>query len=702
MKSNFVGIAILCLLFSLACSCELDSSSRKDEPLQVDDLLMQVDEILESTEIDTITKTKSLISVEGKIQNLPIQKDQLELLDAVALAHLSLSDTSNFFRVNKELTSYQDNPDTAKGTVWYYYNLKNFYLSEGQLTKAYQTLQDGFEEIQKLDLAQKDLIYRPRILARIASIEEKARLFDKSVATLVRCLKILDEGNFEKDKKRDLYLKIYRQLGIAHAGMKDYDKALEYYKTAYDYSRELDNVHDRNAAFYLYTSNTANALFNKKDFESAFENYLILSDKFNDLPSDRDRVNCLVGKASSGYFAGILTFEDAEEIFISALKLAQSKFSMLNPWVQYSWAKVLFDEGKKDEAIKKMIEAYELAQQNENIDRELNALEFLAVNGQNLPGNYSESYVHLIHKTQKNERLLQGKFSEIQYGVEKSEKELAKQSQAKQIWLGTSLALLFLGFGGFIIISQRSKNKELIWEKQQQVANEEIYNLMLGQRAKLEEGKKIAEKSISEEIHDGILGEMLGIRLILSGLNESSDEAAIQKRQELIEQLQGLEEELRSISHQLNASAYNKVNEFALALEELLDTNCKPIELQYSYNYTPEFNWDQLPGEVKIQLYRMVQSGLKNTIKHAQATEVEVKMAADKHQISLEIRDNGIGFDPGEERKGIGLKNLRSRIQKINGNLEIRSALGKGTSLHISIPHKYLFAETNSSTTQTA
>lgn len=702
MKSNFVGIAILCLLFSLACSCELDSSSRKDEPLQVNDLLMQVDEILESTEIDTITKTKSLISVEGKIQNLPIQKDQLELLDAVALAHLSLSDTSNFFRVNKELTSYQDNPDTAKGTVWYYYNLKNFYLSEGQLTKAYQTLQDGFEEIQKLDLAQKDLIYRPRILARIASIEEKARLFDKSVATLVRCLKILDEGNFEKDKKRDLYLKIYRQLGIAHAGMKDYDKALEYYKTAYDYSRELDNVHDRNAAFYLYTSNTANALFNKKDFESAFENYLILSDKFNDLPSDRDRVNCLVGKASSGYFAGILTFEDAEEIFISALKLAQSKFSMLNPWVQYSWAKVLFDEGKKDEAIKKMIEAYQLAQQNENTDRELNALEFLAVNGQNLPGNYSESYVHLIHKTQKNERLLQGKFSEIQYGVEKSEKELAKQSQAKQIWLGTSLALLFLGFGGFIIISQRSKNKELIWEKQQQVANEEIYNLMLGQRAKLEEGKKIAEKSISEEIHDGILGEMLGIRLILSGLNESSDEAAIQKRQELIEQLQGLEEELRSISHQLNASAYNKVNEFALALEELLDTNCKPVELQYSYNYTPEFNWDQLPGEVKIQLYRMVQSGLKNTIKHAQATEVEVKMAADKHQISLEIRDNGIGFDPGEERKGIGLKNLRSRIQKINGNLEIRSALGKGTSLHIRIPHKYLFAETNSSTTQTA
>ena len=70
MKSNFVGIVILCLLFSLACSCELDSSSRKDEPLQVKDLLMQVDVILESTEIDTITKTKSLISVEGKIQNL--------------------------------------------------------------------------------------------------------------------------------------------------------------------------------------------------------------------------------------------------------------------------------------------------------------------------------------------------------------------------------------------------------------------------------------------------------------------------------------------------------------------------------------------------------------------------------------------------------------------------------------------------------
>ena len=205
---------------------------------------------------------------------------------------------------------------------------------------------------------------------------------------------------------------------------------------------------------------------------------------------------------------------------------------------------------------------------------------------------------------------------------------------------------------------------------------------------------QMAEKSISEEIHDGILGEMLGIRLILSGLNNSTVEEDVQKRMELIEQLQGIEEELRSISHQLNESAYRKVNEFALALEELLENNCKPAKLEYRFMYPNDYNWDLLPGEIRIQLYRMLQGGLKNVVKHAQATEVQVEMKATAEDISLKLKDNGVGFTPSDENKGIGLKNLRSRIQKINGILEIRSIVGQGTELLFSLPHDNLIQNT--------
>ena len=71
-------------------------------------------------------------------------------------------------------------------------------------------------------------------------------------------------------------------------------------------------------------------------------------------------------------------------------------------------------------------------------------------------------------------------------------------------------------------------------------------------KIKLEEGSKKAEKRISEELHDGVLGKLFGTRLILSNLNSSSDKETILKREEYINGLQEIEEEVRNVSHELN------------------------------------------------------------------------------------------------------------------------------------------------------
>jgi signal transduction histidine kinase len=667
-------------------------------------------------DLDSNQSLSKLHKIEFLTDSLKDEVLQIKLIDQLALAHLRLGDSINFNRTNDRLLEYEDIPKAAKGTVWRYYNINKTLREEGRLAEAYRNMREGFERVQALELSEDDKIYKVRMLFVVALIEERARRYEQAEATLIECIKLLNTNDFDDEKENHLYGKVYSLLGSTDLGRKNYTKAQLNFDKALHYGQLLRNSEDRTLRQMVYWLNLAALYILKKDYDSALEQYTLLMSKFEDLSSHRGKINTLVGYASSGYLSHSIPFKEAEQHLIRAKQYALDNFPTHVPWVDYNWALILKDNGQLTDAVDKMASAYQLAKQFENTDREIEALRFLSVNAVKNNAQYSEAYADLIEKSWKEERALQRRFAEVEYRTEEAKADAAQQrgllaektlenertERAKQIWLGISLALLLLGFGGFVIISQRSKNKELLWEKQQQVANEEIYKLMLGHRAKLEEGKKIAEKSISEEIHDGILGEMLGIRLILSGLNESSDEAAVQKRQELIEQLQGLEEELRSISHQLNASAYNKVNEFGLALEELLNTNCKPVGLQYTYTYTSEYNWDQLPGEVKIQLYRMVQSGLKNTIKHAKASNVDVRMVADKHQISLEIKDNGIGFDLNEERKGIGLKNLRSRIQKINGTLEIRSAPRKGTVLHISIPHKYLVAEAKSSTTQTA
>jgi len=692
---NVLNVAFtLSILLFLSCTQDKNSTSADQELSLLEEGFEQINTLKKDSVTSSSAIASTLQNIEDQLDDLSNDVERIQLIDKLALTHLHFKDTASFFRVNKLLKKYKHNPSAAKGVVWHLYNLEDYYSEQGKLALSYQILKDGFEEIKNIPFANKDVIYKPRLLYRIAYVEDNARLYEMSETTLTECLRMLDKITSSNKKKRDLLVSVYNQLGVAHAGMKDYKAALDFYSKSYEISKDLDDPAERRKHLFIYTNNMASIELRLNNFQKAYSNYSLLYSQFEDLNSDRFRVNCLVGLASSGFYSKNLSFKEAEEKYAEALELAKSSKKTHVPWVQYNWAKALESQGEKALAIGKMINAYELAKTYENTDRELKALRFLAIHGREEQTNYSKLYADLMETTWLEERNLQEKFSEIQYGVDKAEEELARESQAKQIWLGVSLALILIAFGGFVIIEQRNKNKELRYEKQQQLANEEIYNLMLSQRAKLEEGKQIAEKSISEEIHDGILGEMLGIRLILSGLNNSTAEEDVQKRMELIEQLQGIEEELRSISHQLNESAYRKVNEFALALEELLENICKPAKLEYRFMYPNDYKWDLLPGEIRIQLYRMLQGGLKNVVKHAQATEVQVEMKATAEDISLKLKDNGIGFTPSDENKGIGLKNLRSRIKKINGILDIKSTVGQGTELYFSLPHDNLFQNT--------
>lgn len=98
----------------------------------------------------------------------------------------------------------------------------------------------------------------------------------------------------------------------------------------------------------------------------------------------------------------------------------------------------------------------------------------------------------------------------------------------------------------------------------------------------------------------------------------------------------------------------------------------------------------RLPQAVEVALFRIVQEGLNNIYKHANATSAVVKMEVLPEKVNLMIRDNGRGFNVNKvfkdaERKGYGLIGIRERVQLLNGELEIQSSPGKGTSLTVSI-----------------
>jgi signal transduction histidine kinase len=107
-----------------------------------------------------------------------------------------------------------------------------------------------------------------------------------------------------------------------------------------------------------------------------------------------------------------------------------------------------------------------------------------------------------------------------------------------------------------------------------------------------------------------------------------------------------------------------------------------PVELHISG--APQ----RLPIETSASMYRIVQEGLGNIFRHAQATEVHIDLAFADHTVTLTIEDNGVGIDekaPGE-RVGFGMDNLRKRVDDLGGTVELHSAAGAGTRIEVKVP----------------
>jgi signal transduction histidine kinase len=212
---------------------------------------------------------------------------------------------------------------------------------------------------------------------------------------------------------------------------------------------------------------------------------------------------------------------------------------------------------------------------------------------------------------------------------------------------------------------------------------------MLAQKQKVDEVKRMEQKRVSEELHDGILGKMLGARMVLTGLNKRADADSIQERSDAIVALKNIENELRCISHELSHSAYQKINNFVNSIYSLLESAKEKSTINTTFNYNEDEDWDSLLGDIKINVYRIIQENLQNAIKHSACSNFFVNFEIDQDVFLVTIGDNGTGFSFDKERKGIGIRNIRSRVAKMKGTWTIDTAPGKGTLMKLSIPAHY-------------
>jgi two-component system sensor histidine kinase UhpB len=217
---------------------------------------------------------------------------------------------------------------------------------------------------------------------------------------------------------------------------------------------------------------------------------------------------------------------------------------------------------------------------------------------------------------------------------------------------------------------------------------EELNEQRLSRQKQITEAVIVAQEKerteIGKELHDNV-NQILGASNLYINTAMTDDEM----RQELLERSTELVSsainEIRKISKSLITPGLREIG-LIESIEDIID-DMKMAKYDMLIDLDLQnIAEDQIEDRRKLTLFRIVQEQLNNIVKHARATRVLIRLSVESAFIVLTIADNGVGFDVGRHRKGVGITNIISRTELFNGRVDIQSAPGEGCTLSVSVP----------------
>jgi signal transduction histidine kinase len=584
-----------------------------------------------------------------------------------------LSHSSNALKFAKE--------KNADLEVAFLSNFKGYYYTTKQVNdSAYYYLSSAADIFESLNM---DLSLAG-VLMNLSDIQRAEKDFIGSEESSFKALEILKKAK-QNERVLDDIWNIYTGLGMNSRGLKLYKKSIEYFDEAITIANSMeDGLYNK-----LYAlNNKAYTLRKIGQYQEALDIYNSIINTENLFEDDPGFYALLLENIAITKFSiQKVQSNEIEQLFDRALAISDSiNEDVTKVGVLVSKANYYEGIGNKEKALQFANETYQLAKRIKQNEIFLESLTILArLNEGDKGKKYLEEHIKLSDSLLNYERNIRNKFARIKFETDELEAENRRIARERLWLLGLSISLMLAAVLIYIIVAQRAKNKELKFIQEQQRVNEEIYNLMLTQQDKIDEARVNEKKRISQELHDGVLGRMFGVRLSLDSLNFNTDIDSIKTRAQYIKDLMKIEQEIREVSHNLNTDFISGTG-FIIILEELVSKQTEAYNLDYTFNYDDSIHWDTVSNKTKINLYRITQESLQNIYKHAKAKHVSISISLINDVICLTIKDDGVGFDTGKSKKGIGLKNINARIAELGGTVTFKSEARKGTQVIIEVP----------------
>ncbi|MCX2761858.1 sensor histidine kinase [Aquimarina muelleri] len=542
----------------------------------------------------------------------------------LALTYSNMGDYKNALNMFNECLTYKGDPEIIYGS---YINIGGIYT----YLEDYDTSNQYLEKALELTKKDEKPMAAAVIKLNMAENHQKQNNTDSSLSLYQESIKIADENGYKR-----IALSARLGIGNIYFNSKRYNDAKLIYSTGLHDAIELGFLKEQETIY----EQLKNIFIIENDYKNAFgfiSRSFQIKDSINKLQKNKE-INELEVKYK--------TLQKEKEITFLQVENSNRELELKN----------------QEEAITNL----RLLQEVQKKENENKILSFR---------NASEKRL--------NEIALLKKDQEIQ------ETKLERQKSIKNNILYSFLILLIPVIGLLIIYYQKLQTQSELNKKQEEISKQKISSLIKDQELKLIrasiEGQGKERKRIAQELHDSIGGNLAAIKLQLNNTVINGDKKNIKNIKTINNQLDDTYEQVRNLSHTLVPKKFSK-NNFCDVLEEYFNNIGGATDLQTTFVVYPRTEIDHIDETVQMEIFKIIQELITNTIKHAKATIVELQLNLVQNVINILFEDNGIGFDTKNNYSGIGFENIKSRLKKVSGTFHIDSRINRGTIIDIEIP----------------
>lgn len=547
---------------------------------------------------------------------------------------------------------------------WLYYKASVYFIRSNQIDSAEYYADKGIEN-------RKD--YENNFYADLLNIKATVLVnrgdLDTAIGTFIKSAKELEKRG---DSLRWAYS--LTNIGLTLYSIKDYDKSLDYLLKSHQLQIKL-----KDSALLGTGAGNIGLL------------YFTIGDRKNSeiwarraLKIGKDNNDGMATLLGSNTMANLKMDSDLDSAYYysrQAVDLSQTgpnRRQLGNS--MFLHAKVLSAQGKLNEALTAINEAVEIQNAIGSLEEKVETL-YLAAEINSKLGNYKQATEYYSEYRKLNDSLFKENTNRaiselnIKFETEKKEKQIAEQElkiqkQRSNLWisiLGGALAVFVLG-GVYLYTRRmhRMKLNQLQQEKENAILNSFI------------QGEERERNRISTELHDGVAAMIGAAKMSLDAIPHLSEE----KQKEQFEKIKGILEnthaDVRHIAHNLMPSVLEK--EGIIKASEHFASEINQTKLVSISVEDKDSRAEELPKNLQLMLFRVIQELVSNIIKHSQAQNATISFSRSAAGLNIEVTDDGVGYEGDLNSGNQGLYSISQRLKSIGGNFKFIKRHDRGMS----------------------